>query len=178
MSKRAVESLQNYIYNHTKGAPRRSGNYDKVINKLYIGNMKAAADPVFFRERNIKAVLNCTKDVDNTFANGSIEYMRIPVNDNITEVDFKKMFAYANSAVEFIHKHVDLDKHATLVNCHAGRQRSAAGVAMYLMKYHKMSVRKACEYLLTRRPEVFHYGESLNFAKTLIMYEEMLKKCT
>jgi protein-tyrosine phosphatase len=56
-----------------------------------------------------------------------------------------------------------------------GRQRSAAAVAAYLMKYHNMDPTQACKYILSKRKEAFHFGLSLNFEKSLIKYYKQLQ---
>ena len=151
--------------------------YDKVLDRLYLGNYQAAKDSSFFKKKNIKSVLNCTKDIPNHFiCDGDIEYMRIPVDDSLKEIDFDKMLKFMPSIVEFIHKHINLHKHNLFVHCHAGRQRSVACVVGYLMCYHGMTPEKACKFVLQKRPEAFHHGLSLNFSKTLSKYYKNLHK--
>jgi dual specificity phosphatase 12 len=146
---------------------------NRIMPRLYLGNFQAAKDREFFQQKNIKAVLNCTKAVDipNHFAHiKDIEYMRIPVDDSLKQKDFDLMYQYMPAAVEFIHKHVDVQKNNILIQCYAGRQRSAACVAAYLISKHKMTPREACKLILEKRPEAFHYGHSLNFDQTLEKY--------
>jgi protein tyrosine phosphatase len=151
--------------------------YDKIMSKLYLGNFQAAKDKEFFEKKKIKAVLNCTKDIPNHFqshknAKGDfdIEYMRIPVDDSLLEVDFKKMYDFVPVMVEFIHKHIDIQGNNCFVHCYAGRQRSVTGIAMYLIVKHNMTPNQACKYVLSKRPEAFHHGLSLNFEKTIERY--------
>lgn len=149
-------------------------NYSKIMSKLYLGNKKASKDPEFFKGHKIKAVLNCTKDISNTFAGpkSDVEYMRIPINDSLKEIDIKKATEFMPAAVAFIHKHIVLQGDALLVNCYAGRQRSACMVVAYLMKHHSMDPTQACKFVMDRRPEAFHYGMSLNFSKSIQNYYE------
>lgn len=153
--------------------------YTKIISKLYLGNFQAAKDPDFFKEKKIKAVLNCTKDIPNHFAcKKDIEYMRIPVDDSLRETDFKKMYEFFPAIVEFIHKHVVLQKNNILVHCYAGRQRSAISVAAYLVAKMGMTPADACKYIMDKRKEAFHFGLSLNFEDSLNKYyKDLTKKC-
>lgn len=154
--------------------------YNKIMDHIYLGNWQAAKDKEFFEKKKIKAVLNCTKeaDVPNHFAkNTSIEYMRIPVDDSLREKDFKLMYQYMPVIAEFIHKHVDIQKHNLLVHCVAGRQRSIIAVAAYLVAKHNMTPHDACKFMLDKRPEAFHYGLSLNFEDSLKKYYHDIKKC-
>lgn len=151
--------------------------YTKIISKLYLGNYQAAKDPVFFKEKKIRAVLNCTKDIPNHFAcKKDIEYMRIPVDDSLRETDFKKMYEFFPVIVEFIHKHVVLQKQNILVHCYAGRQRSAISVAAYLVAKMGMTPADACKYIMDKRKEAFHFGLSLNFEDSLNKYYKDLQK--
>jgi protein-tyrosine phosphatase len=152
--------------------------YNKIMSKLYLGNFQSAKDKIFFKDSKIKAVLNCSKDIPNSFAiHKDIEYMRIPVDDSLKSVDFEKMYNFLPAAVEFIHKHVDLQKQNLLVHCWAGRQRSAACVAGYLIAYHDMTPHEACRYISERRIEAFHFQKSLNFDQALEAFYKDLKKC-
>jgi protein-tyrosine phosphatase len=184
--KTAPVSMADYIY---KMSPLRKGaivvknedaplaNFDKIMSKLYLGNYLAAKDPEFFGDKKIKAVLNCTKDIPNTFAKKDIEYMRIPIDDSLKEIDINKAHLFMPSAVEFIHKHVVLQGENVLVHCFAGRQRSACMVAAYLIAKQNLTPKQACKLILEKRPEAFHFGVSLNFEKSLERYYEDLKKC-
>lgn len=153
--------------------------YNKIMNKLYLGNINASKDVEFFKNKNIKAVLNCSKDIPNSFINDkdkNIEYLRIPVDDSLQEIDFEKMYKYMPKIVNFIDKHISKGNNI-LVHCYAGRQRSAISVAGYLTSKRKMSPKQACKFILERRPEAFHYGTSLNFSKSLQkFYEDISKK--
>lgn len=121
-------SLADYIRKHS---PIKAGmritdedrpltKYDKIVNRIYLGNFQAAKDKDFFNTKNIKAVLNCTKDLPNHFAhNRDIEYMRIPVDDSLKERDFELMYQYMPCIVEFIHKHANLQGRNILIHCWA-----------------------------------------------------------
>ena len=95
--------------------------YNKILDHLYLGNYQAAKDKEFFKKKKIRAVLNCSKeDISNHFCSDKkVEYLRIPVDDSLKEVDFKKMHNYMPLIVEFIYKHVVLEKNNILVHCYA-----------------------------------------------------------
>jgi protein-tyrosine phosphatase len=149
--------------------------YNKIMSRIYLGNFEAAKDRDFFQKYNIRAVLNCTRDIPNHFANKDIEYMRIPVEDSLKEKDYDLMFEFMPSMVAFIHKHAVLQKHNVLVHCWAGRQRSAIGVATYLVEHHNMTPHDACKIVMEKRPEAFHFGKSLNFDQALNKYYKKYK---
>jgi protein-tyrosine phosphatase len=179
-------SVSDFIYKHS---PIKKGTivvknedtpltaYNKIMSRLYLGNHVASKDPKFFESKNIKAVLNCSKDIPNTFAKKDVEYMRIPIDDSLREVDFNKAHLFMPAAVEFIHKHIVLQGDNALVHCWAGRQRSACMVAAYLMAKKNLTPKQACKLILEKRPEAFHFGMSLNFEKSLERYYQDLQKC-
>jgi protein-tyrosine phosphatase len=124
--------LADYIYKHSpvkKGLVIKDENkpltkYEKVMNKIYLGNYQAAKDRDFFKDKKIKAVLNCTKDIPNHFAhNKDIEYMRIAVEDSLKEKDFDLMYEYFPAIVEFIYKHANLQGNNILVHCWAKQSK-------------------------------------------------------
>jgi len=165
-------------------------NYNKILSKIYLGNIKASKDESFFKTKKIKGILNCSKNIPNTFMAKKIckdvnsskcnlevyEYLRIPIDDSLKEIDFEKAFLMADLAADFIHKYADILKLPVFVHCYAGRQRSAQGVAMYLMKYHNMTPIEACKLILEKRPEAFHFGTSLNFESSINKYYKQITK--
>lgn len=181
------ESLSDSIYRHSpikrgviivKDEDKVLAKYNKIINRLYLGNYQAAKDKEFFKDKKIKAVLNCSKDIPSSFlANKDMEYMRIPIDDSLKDIDIEKAYLFMPAAVEFIHKHCAIQKQSVLVHCWAGRQRSGIMVAAYLVAKHGMTPKQACKYIIDRRPEAFHYGLSLNFEIALEKYYKGLQKC-
>jgi protein-tyrosine phosphatase len=143
-------------------------NFSEILPNLYIGNYKAAKDKDFFKTANIKAVLNCTKDVPNHFrCSSDIEYLRIPVDDSLMEKDIDLMKKFLPIAIEFIHKHVDIQNECILVNCVEGKQRSVICVLGYLMQKKKKSKSSAYNHILRKRPQAFHNGSNINFERSL-----------
>jgi len=160
-----------------KNEDRPLEKYTKILPKLYLGNFQAAKDPDFFKDKKIKAVLNCTKDIPNHFAcKKDIEYMRIPVDDSLKETDIKKMYNFLPVIVEFIHKHIALQGNNIFVHCYAGRQRSAISVSAYLVAKLGMTPAEACKFVMDKRKEAFHFGLSLNFEDSLNKYYKDLQK--
>lgn len=97
--------------------------YTKILPGLYLGNYQGAKDQDFFKTKKIKAVLNCSHDIKNTFETNSarraVEYMRLHIEDSLKEHDIKKMVLYLPIAVEFIHKQLAIDKQNLFVHCWA-----------------------------------------------------------
>ena len=75
-----------------------------------------------------------------------------------------------------IHKHIVLQGNNILIHCHAGRQRSAISVSVYLVAELGMTPADACKYIMDKRKEAFHFGLSLNFEDSLNKYYKDLQK--
>ena len=151
-------------------------SWNKILTRLYLGNIDSAEDLKFIKDKKIVAVLNCSKahDIPNHFEGKGIEYLRLPVDDSLRERDFEKMSHLLPLAVEFIHKHVNVEKNNLLVHCWAGRQRSAISVAAFMVKYLGMTPKEATKYIQNKRQEAFHFGESVNFDQALNGYYKSL----
>jgi protein-tyrosine phosphatase len=151
-------------------------HYTQIIKGVWVGNYKSAKNKDFCKKHNIKAILNCTPDLPNTFCAKNIEYMKIPVEDSLKDKDIQKMVEFLPAAAEFIHKHVDVQNHNILVHCWAGRQRSAISVAAYLVKYKGMLPSQAIKFVQSQRVEAFHGLESINFQDSLVNFYKNLHK--
>ena len=146
-------------------------SYNQIIPGLWVGNDYASRDYIFLQQQRIGAVLNCTPDINNELAKpqvGSLEYMRINVNDN--GQDTAKMINYLPHAVSFIYKNLVLDQKNVFVHCHAGIQRSCIIIAAYLCKTENLSPEVAIKRVLERRPVAFGNGSRINFKQALEEY--------
>ncbi len=139
---------------------------DQITNKIWLGDYTTARNKNFFKKNNIKAVLNCTKDIPNSFIKDeSIEYLRIPVDDSLQEIDFKKMYYYFPIIIEFLNKVVNIEKKNVLVHCVQGKARSCIALAVFFVS-QGMKPDEALELILKKRPDAFFFGTSLNFKKS------------
>ncbi len=179
--------LQTYLEKHSpikrgvikeKDEDKELDQYNKICSNIYLGNYKSAKNKELFVKKGIKAVLNCTKDIDipNYFINHNVEYMRIPVDDSLKQVDINLMTRFLPAAVEFIHKHAVIQRQPVLVHCVAGRERSCIAIAAYLVKYKNLSPEEAYVFILKKRPEAFFFGKSINFDKSLEEYYNSIKQ--
>ena len=147
---------------------RDSSNATLVCASIWIGDATASASETFFKKYDVKGVLNCTPALPDHFrGDPDIEYMRIPVHDSLSRRDIKQLFDYFPVICEFIHKIVVIKKQTLLIHCRLARQRSAASVAAYLIKNHGLNPNEAMTYLLKKKPDVFCFGRSVNFAAAL-----------
>lgn len=165
------DKLEEYLYKLYSKRPKDMDKFackaNQIVKGLWLGNEDAASDSAFMKRHKIGAVLNMTPDVPNF---PGIETMRVPVDDQLRQGDFRKMKKYITSMVAFLERVRDIEKKNVLIHCVAGRQRSCTAVLMYLILVHRMPVKKALKLMVTKRPECFHYGTSLNFGPTIVTY--------
>jgi protein tyrosine phosphatase len=151
-------------------------NYAEIIPNLFIGNIVAAQDMHFIKNNNIKVIINATNDIPNFHIfDDNLEYYRLPVDDSLDEYDINKMSEYLNEYVLIIDNALKNNK-PVFVHCYAGRQRSAALIAAYLMYKYNYTIQQAYDIIIKKRPEAFHYGTSFNFNKSLLNYQNNLVK--
>lgn len=140
----------------------------KVLPHVYLGDARASLNDRFFNRAGIGAVLNMTANIPNTFKDkDSVEYLRIPVHDSAQKRDVGKMYQYLPVVTEYIYKTTVIEGKNILVHCALGRQRSCAAIAAYLIKFYKMTPIEAMDYIISKKPDSFHWGRSVNFAKSL-----------
>lgn len=142
-------------------------HYSEIIPGLWLGDMFASQDAKFFASKRIGAVLNCTPDVPHHYLVDHIEYMRIPVDDDLTEEEIEKMREYMSHAISFLYKNRNIEKKNVFVHCHAGIQRSAICVVGYLIKTTTLNKKNAIAYVIKKRPVAFFGGRSINFINAL-----------
>lgn len=148
--------------------PSRLAMAVKILPNIYLGDSRAAQSSTFFDRADISAVLNMTPNVPNTFCEKDLlQYARIPVYDSHGKRDVNLMYQYFPLVTEFMYKTAVIENKNLLVHCALGRQRSCAAIAAYLMKFYDMTPINAMEFILQRKPDAFHWGQSANFAKAL-----------
>ena len=167
---------------------------NQVLDRLYIGSIEASQTFSFIEQKQISIIVNCSKDLENKYQlnllkpieeapqhiqdwlyenSFNIKYYRIPVDDNgkISEIDV--FYNYLLTEVDKIINEYEKGK-TILVHCLAGNQRSAAFVTAFLMKYKKIKLQEAIEFLLEKKPNVFLFGRRANFMDALVRFEQTL----
>ena len=140
----------------------------KVFHNTYLGDNRAAQSEAFFSKAHVGAVLNMTPNCAHAFCSDEkIEYLRIPVHDSHGKRDVGKMYQYFPLITEFIYKVTVMEGRNLLVHCALGRQRSCTAIAAYLIRFYNMTPMEAMNFILEKKPDAFHWGASVNFAKAL-----------
>jgi hypothetical protein len=142
---------------------QRSNEADEIIPGLWLGNRAAAGDVSFAKQKNIRAVFNCTKDIP--FNADIPRKYRVPVDDSLQKEDIDKLESWSYEIVYKIaqeYRRGQAEGSAVLVHCAAGMQRSAASVAMYLIATQNMTADQAITYIQSKRPIAFRPGVNFN----------------
>jgi rhodanese-related sulfurtransferase len=151
--------------------PVSDANAHMIIPRLWLGNIKAAADEGWMKRENVTVVFNCTKDLP--FADSIATRYRIAVHDNLEPEEIQFMIDSAEDIAYNILKEYKQGK-TILVHCYAGMQRSAAALAIFLMLWLQMKPYPAMEFIKSKRPIAFY--PSANFAPAIYAFHTRLEK--
>jgi protein-tyrosine phosphatase len=144
---------------------------NEVIPRLWLGNKQAAADEAWLKQHGITVVFNCTKTL--SFAENIRRMYRVPVDDNLEAEEIANMGAWAaETQVKLLREYKS--GRNILVHCHAGMQRSAAVVAMFLITMYGMTVEQAISYVKSKRPIAFF--PSANFERSIRQWDNEIRK--
>lgn len=144
---------------------------NEIVSRLWLGNKQAAADEAWLKQHNITVVFNCTKTLP--FAPYIRRMYRVPVDDNLEAEEIANMGAWASETQIKLVREYKAGR-TILVHCHAGMQRSAAVVAMFLIAMTGMSADEAMAFIKSKRPVAFF--PAANFEKAIRDWDEDLRK--
>jgi len=142
-----------------------------IVPRLWLGDKEASMDAEFLKREGITSVFNCTKDLP--FSPTIKRQFRVPVDDNLAAEELANMRRWAPEIVAKVlneHNH----GHTVLVHCFAGKQRSAAVVAMTLVAKTRQTADAAMAYIRQRRPVAFF--PAANFDPSIRGFETALNK--
>lgn len=111
----------------------------EIIPHLWLGNVKASHNLNFLKVSNITCIINCTKNFDfYDKLPANTQKIRIAISDTGTEEANRALYSLLDKAVTYIQRQL-IKGNRVLVHCYAGKQRSPAIVAAYLIKYCEWS---------------------------------------
>jgi protein tyrosine/serine phosphatase len=143
----------------------------EIVPRLWLGNKFAAADEDWLKEHNVTVVFNCTKTLP--FAESIHRMFRVPVDDNLEAEEITNLAKWAaETQVKLVREYKA--GRTILVHCHAGMQRSAAVVAMFLIAIYGMTADQAMAYIKSKRSVAFF--PAANFERAIRYWDgEMIK---
>jgi len=142
-------------------------NADEIIPRVWVGNRFAALNDQWLVQNNITVVVNATKDIP--FSNNSIitKKYRIPVDDNLQEVEINNMASWSPEiAYKVLHEYKQGKN--ILIHCAAGMQRSAAVMAIFLITLTGQTPAVIMSHIRKKRPITF--VPYANFRKSIEHY--------
>ena len=142
-----------------------------IVPRLYLGDKEASMDPAFLKEKGITTVFNCTKDLP--FSPLIKRQYRVPVDDDLQPVELKNMENWSPEIVAKVLREYNQGQ-TILVHCFAGKQRSAAVMAMTLIAKTGKTFEEVHRYIQSVRPVAF--TPQVNFEPSIRRFETMLKR--
>lgn len=122
-------------------------NINHVIDRLFIGDHKAASTLNILTDHNISHIVNATQEVPNYFKS-KFHYINLGLKDKWEDED---ILGVLEPSYRYIDNVLKVDNSRVLVHCHAGISRSASIVIYYLMKKYELSFEKALNFLKNKR---------------------------
>ena len=146
------------------------GHYHEVVTNLFIGDCYSIYQNKFYKLKKL-LIINITNDVEMNKNLPNAKKIRLKIDDDLKASSSMKMYVNLPQITDIIDQHLK-SGYVVLVHCVAGRQRSCAAVAAYLMKYRKLSMNTAIELVKRKRPNAFLFGA--NFKDALIKFQQDL----
>jgi protein-tyrosine phosphatase len=137
-----------------------------IIDGLYIGSESNAKNLDELSSEQIRCIVNVTSHVP-LYHSDQLQYCHLPADDTQKQ----NLLEYFDRAYSFIHNAIE-NNEKVLVHCVAGISRSPAIVIGFLMRYAKMNMNDAYDYVKRKRSIV---SPNLNFMGQLLEYEKKLK---
>jgi quinolinate synthase len=148
------------------------GDATLIIPRLWLGNKRAAADAGFLQRAGIDVVFNCTKDLPFSPVIAPQHQYRVPVHDNLEPAEIRNMMNWSPQIVYTLRQEYN-QGHTILVHCHAGMQRSAAVVAMFLVVMTEQPAEKVMAFIRSKRPIAFF--PDANFKQAILGFEQAFR---
>ena len=143
----------------------------EILPNLWISGIVGVRSNTFYKNNNIKCVINCSKDLP--FFSSDTLNIRIPVHDNLKKIEIQNLYKYMEKATNIIHSHFKKNQ-AVVVHCYAGKQRSASIIVAYLIKYGNMSIEDAVNSIKSKR--VYVFTPCNNFIEAIKLFKKNLRK--
>jgi len=163
-------------------------DYQEIIPHIYLGGSDGAKDSSFIKKHHISIIVNCTKDIPHHFEPVFLEpiqnapkdvqtwiyqhiptYYRLPVDDNMKDIEIKRFYDFSIDLLPTILQHYHEGKNI-FVHCLAGAQRSAGFVTMLLMNILNIPMKEAMDRIVQKRRQAFCFGTQVNFAEAIQKY--------
>jgi len=147
----------NYMYNQF------FTDYDKITDRIYLGNIAGAQNKHFLDNNNIGYVINLANQSYDK--DPKISYLNININDT-PDTNIKQHF---KTIIDFFNKGITSDKNI-YIHCKAGISRSSSALIAYLMS-KGLDMKTSVNYVISRRkiiePNDGFWQQLMEFEKEL-----------
>lgn len=139
----------------------------KILDYLYLGSYYDSTNSDFLESENIKTIINLAIEKNHVNMYPGIRYYKLGIEDSFDQNIL--------NAIEKCHDLINENKKNgnVLVNCYAGKSRSASCVIAHLIKEYNHSYNDAYLFVKNKRPLI---EPNQNFKNQLIKYENEYKK--
>lgn len=147
---------------------------NEIIPRVWIGNKDAAHDADFLKAKGFTVIFNCTKDIEPIpLREGAWhgKHYRVPIDDNRHPAEIANLATWSPEIVYNMMREYNRGQ-TILVHCYAGRQRSAACVAMFLIALGRMTTDQAIAKVRMHRNAAFF--PLVNFEAAIRHFEKNL----
>lgn len=149
----------NYIYNQF------IADYNKISDRIYLGNIAGAQNPELYKKHNVKYVINLANQTYPKY-NEAI-YLDIPIQD-VPQTNIKQYFI---PAINFINSALKNNGNI-YIHCRAGVSRSATILLAYLI-HSGLSMKDALNYVNSKRDII---NPNKGFWQQLMEFEKQIHK--
>ena len=118
--------------------PRQYQPMNKIIENLYLGDIRAAQNLELLKQHGITHILQALGGIKPAFE-GQFKYKVLQVND----VPWENLGRHFKEAAEFIKKAIKEEGGKVFVHCWAGISRSTSCICAYLMMEHSLNLNQA-----------------------------------
>jgi predicted protein tyrosine phosphatase len=126
---------------------------NEIIPNLWLGSRLAPVNQDIIHDKNIKLIINCTKDIDY-YVDSNVQTIRLAINDANTDESNRILGESIDNLTYLIDLYLN-NNMGVLVHCYAGVQRSATVVLCYLIKYKHLQLQMAKTIMKDKRSIVF-----------------------
>jgi len=134
----------------------------EIIEGVYVGPISMIFNKEFIKDIDI--IVNCTKE-EYPLESGK-KYYRIPVDDTERQVNIDDFVYYGNLILpDVIEDYKNGSK--ILIHCSQGVQRSAAFMAIFLIRHKNYLLNEAIDFIVSKKNNCFSHGRNVNFLEAL-----------
>jgi protein-tyrosine phosphatase len=137
----------------------------EIAPNVYIGSIGAALNKQYLQESHITHILTVADNINQSYPNDFV-YKNIEITDRI---DFN-LLEVLEDAIKFIEEALTAEG-KVLVHCFAGKSRSAAVCAGYIMKTYNLRLEQALKAIKEKRGCIM---PNAGFLFQLELYEKLL----